>query len=307
MGEEERAFPSSSGSSPGTTELKEGRLVLILGVWLVLIICFPSMAWSQATTDAPAGGGAATPAQVVGEKAQAAAEKTKEAALSFGDDMRGLPNRVWEDIKGLPNWKNAAALALGGGLAAYSSEEWDARVRADVRRHPDRLGKSENDILDIVANSYTFYALSGATYGVSLFAESQTLHDFALDQLSALTLSQPVVFALKKGFHTRRPNGDSEGFPSGHTAAAASFAALLNRYYGPWAGAAGAGFAGLVAFHRIDSKNHDLSDVIFGAALGYIAGRTAGDVDEVPVLKAHLLPFDDGEHTAPGLRLEWRF
>ena len=287
-------------------------MVQILAVWLMLVV-FPSLGWSEsdpAAPEEPATGESKTPPAVVGDAAKEAAaktaEKAKEAALSFGDDMRGLPSRVWEDIKGLPNWKNAAALAVGGGLAAYSSEEWDARVRADVRRHPDRLGRSENDVLDIVANSYTFYALSGAAYGVSLFSESQTLHDFALDQLSALTLSQPVVFALKKGFHTRRPNGDSEGFPSGHTAAAASFGALLNRYYGPWAGAAGAGFAGLVAFHRIDSKNHDLSDVIFGAALGYIAGRTAGDVEEVPVLKAHLLPYD-GEPQAPGLRLEWRF
>jgi PAP2 superfamily protein len=285
------------------------RPVLTLAVWLTAI-GFSPIAWGEPPPDTPANPENKNPAEVVGEKtkeaAEATAETTKEAVLSFGDDMRGLPWRVWEDIQGLPHWKNAAALTLGAGLAAYSSEEWDARVRADVRNHPDRLGSATNDVLDQAGGSYVFYGLSAATYGVSLFANNQRLHDFALDQVSALTMELPVVFALKKAFHTRRPDGESEGFPSGHTAAAASFAALLNRYYGPIPGFLGAGLAGVVAFHRIDSRHHDLSDVIFGAALGYIAGRTAGDVEEFPVLQAHLLPLD-GEQGEHGLRLEWRF
>ena len=274
------------------------RPVFTFGVWLA-VLGFAGVSWGDSPAGASASDGEKTATEVVGEK-------TAEAALSFRDDMLGLPVRVWNDVKGLPHWKNAAALALGGGLAAYSSDHWDRRVRSDVRRHPDRFGRSQNDILDVVANGYTFYGLSAATYGLSLFVESRRLHDFALDQVSALTIELPVVFALKKSFHTRRPDGGRDGFPSGHTAAAASFAALLNRYYGPVPGVIGAGFAGLVAFHRIDARKHDLSDVLFGAAIGYVAGRTAGDVDEVPILKAHLLPLDE-EPSVPGLRLEWRF
>ena len=261
--------------------------------------------WSVLTGGPCAVAGAAPAA--VGDTAGAVGEKTKQAVLSFGDDMRHLPRHIWEDVQALPDWKNAAALALGAGFAAYAREDrWDDDVRRDVRNHPDRFGRTANDVLDIVASGYTFYALSAATYGASLFVENERLHDFSLDMVSALTMELPVVFAMKKAFHTRRPNGGSDGFPSGHMAAAASFGALLNRYYGPYAGAAGSAFAGIVAFHRIDARKHDLSDVIFGAALGYVAGRTAGSVDELPLLKAQLLPLES-EQGARGLRLEWRF
>ncbi|MGH7896513.1 MAG: phosphatase PAP2 family protein [Candidatus Binatia bacterium] len=296
------------------------RPVLIFGVWLILM-AFPRAISAQAGGDVPSDSpdksaadevvdktkeAAGKTAEVAKEAAEKTADVAKEAVLSFRDDIFGLPSRVWQDVQGLPHWKNFAALSLGGALAAYSHEEWDDRVRADVRRHPDRFGRGTNDAVDIIGSTYTFYGLSGAAYGLSLFVDDQRLHDFALDQISALTMEMPVVFALKRGFHTKRPNGDRDGFPSGHAAVAASFGALLNRHYGTIPGLLGSGLAAFVALHRIDARHHDLSDVIFGAAIGYIAGRTAGDVEEFQVLKAQLLPLE-GPTGERGLRLEWRF
>ena len=50
-----------------------------------------------------------------------------------------------------------------------------------------------------------------------------------------------------------------------------------------------------------------LSDVLFGAALGYAIGKTVGDTDEeIPMLHAHLLPGYPGEvEHAMGFGLEW--
>jgi membrane-associated phospholipid phosphatase len=123
--------------------------------------------------------------------------------------------------------------------------------------------------------------------------------------MSALTLEYPVVFTLKKAFHTERPNGKSDGFPSGHAAGAVTLAAMLGEHFGLIPGLAGYVFAGFVAFHRIDAGNHDLSDVIFGATLGYVFGKTVAETDELPVLHARLVPY--GGDRVSGLALQWRF
>jgi hypothetical protein len=286
------------------------RTVVMLGAWLVAWAPVTARAQTVAPepepSESPAAEAVEQAADTVGEAAETVGEETKEAALNFGEDMWNMPSRLWQDIQGLPHWNNAAALTIGGGLAALSHEEWDSKVAANTEAHPERFGGTWNDVLDVLANGYTLYGISAAFYGSSLFVESRRLHDFSLDLLSAYTLEMPLVFGLKRAFDTERPNGENHGFPSGHAAASATLGALLNRHYGPYAGLGGAAFAALVAFHRVDARNHDVSDVIFGAAIGYVFGRTAGDVEEVPVLKAHLAPLRSSTG-APGFQLEWQF
>lgn len=86
------------------------------------------------------------------------------------------------------------------------------------------------------------------------------------------------VEGLKRGLGdagiNERPNGGSEGFPSGHTAAAASGAADLSLNCAPgnpWV-AAGTGAATvLVGASRLDADEHDLVQVLAGAALGFFS------------------------------------
>ncbi|MFG2753745.1 phosphatase PAP2 family protein [Streptomyces xanthophaeus] len=63
---------------------------------------------------------------------------------------------------------------------------------------------------------------------------------------------------------------DSSSFPSGHTAAAVAFTTAVGVSW-PWAGAACAVPAGLVALERVHSGAHYPSDVAAGAALGLAA------------------------------------
>lgn len=71
-----------------------------------------------------------------------------------------------------------------------------------------------------------------------------------------------------------RPNGGSQGFPSGHTAAAASGAtdlALHCKPGNPWVAAAGGAAVVLVGASRIDADEHDLLQVLAGAAIGALS------------------------------------
>jgi hypothetical protein len=247
-----------------------------------------------------------SPADAAKKAAEAAAQKTKEVALDFRTDMHHYPERVWEDIKALPSIRTAVVLGLGAGLAGLSSEKWDDDVRRNVAQHRERFGSGENHFLDIAASPYITFAGSGALYGTSLLLDSPRLHEFSLDMMSALTIDEPINFGLKKAFHTRRPNGDPDGFPSGHVTAAMTLAALLQQHFGLYPALAGYTFAGFVAWHRIDFGKHDLSDVIFGAALGWAVGMAVGDVDELPIIQAHFAPVLIGRRTV-GLGLEWQF
>ena len=246
------------------------------------------------------------PAEAAKKAAEAAAAKTKEAALDFRTDMHHWPERVWLDIEEIPSVRTAVVLGLGAGLAGISSEKWDDKIRRNVAKHPDRFGLAENHGLDTAANPYTVFGVSSALYGTSLFLDSPKLHEFSLDMMSALTIDEPINFALKKAFHTRRPNGDPDGFPSGHEAAAMTLAALLQQHFGLYPALAGYTFAAFVGWHRIDDRKHDLSDVIFGGALGWAVGMSVGGVDELPIIQAHFVPVLAGRRTA-GLGLEWRF
>ncbi len=254
------------------------------------------------------------PAEAAKNAGEAAKEKGKQVVLSFGHDMHDYPERVWRDLTAIPSWHSAIVLGAGAGLAATSNAFWDDDVRRSTRDDPERFGHAENSTLDVVADPVMLFAGSSALYGTSLFFESPRLHDFSLDMMSALTIDLPVVFAMKKAFHTRRPNGDPDGFPSGHVTGAVTLGTLLAEHFGLYPGIAGYVFSGFVAWHRIDYRKHDLSDVLFGAALGYVVGRAVGEEDEeLPLIHAHLV--SDSMHiqtvrgtvSVPEMELAWTF
>ena len=103
------------------------------------------------------------------------------------------------------------------------------------------------------------------------------------------------------------PNGESLGWPSGHTASSFTMAAVLDEYYGPWVGLASYGLAGLVSFSRIDDREHDLSDVIFGAALGYSIGKVVAAQHHRDSSGVTLLPLLDPVEGTTGVALEKQF
>jgi len=248
------------------------------------------------------------PQEAAKQAAEATAEKSKQVALSFGHDMHHFPERLWTDVQEIPSWRTVIVLGAGGALAAISNAAWDDDVRRSVRKDPERFGHAENNSLNVAADPMVLFAGASALYGGSLLLESPRLHDFTLDVMSALTIEMPAVFVLKKAFHTTRPNGDPDGFPSGHVAGSMAVATLLGEHFGLYPAIAGYTITGFVAFHRIDYGKHDLSDVIFGAALGYAVGSSVADTDEeLPLIKAHWFPSAGTTRTEPGFSLEWRF
>ncbi len=85
----------------------------------------------------------------------------------------------------------------------------------------------------------------------------------------SLVASVAVSYALKYTISKRRPDGsDNHSFPSNHTGFSFAGATFLQKRYGWQWGVPAYLVSGYVAWGRVYSKQHDVWDVLAGAAIG---------------------------------------
>ncbi len=77
-----------------------------------------------------------------------------------------------------------------------------------------------------------------------------------------------VTHGLKRIINKQRPNGGNHAFPSGHTSAAFTGAAFLERRFGWKIGVPAYVLASYVGWTRVHTHHHDYWDVLGGAAVG---------------------------------------
>jgi membrane-associated phospholipid phosphatase len=106
------------------------------------------------------------------------------------------------------------------------------------------------------------------------FKQPKVVH-LGTDLLRAQIVTQLLTLGIKESVRRTRP--DKSGgfsFPSGHSSVTFASATVLQRHLG-WLGATPAYLvASYVAASRLHENRHFISDVVFGAAIGTVAGRT---------------------------------
>ncbi|MBI2784301.1 MAG: phosphatase PAP2 family protein [Gammaproteobacteria bacterium] len=158
--------------------------------------------------------------------------------------------------------------------------------------------------------SYQVPVLAGV-YAAGLWTQDETLHEFSLSALSAYGLTAVTTVTIKGITNTQRPTNEFQdghyGFPSYHSASTFSIAACLEEYYGWKVGLPAYVLAGLVGWSRIDQREHDLSDVLFGAVLGVVIGKTvsAAHLDRQSDIK--IAPYYDLRNQGTGISVEKRY
>ncbi len=184
---------------------------------------------------------------------------------------------LWDDTLATATWKNAAIVGLAGAGAIALRTDIDRSVRADVAEHPQRWGHASSGLRVFGEPAAQAPALF-AVYGYSIYAQDEDLHEFSVATIHAWGLSSLTTVAVKGIADTQRPTNrfldGRYGFPSFHTSSTFSIAAVIEDYYGWKAGLPAYAVAGLVGWSRIDQQEHDLSDVLFGAVLGYVIGKS---------------------------------
>lgn len=92
--------------------------------------------------------------------------------------------------------------------------------------------------------------------------------------IKSILLNDLVVHNLKNWTNTKRPNGESRAFPSGHTSFAFAVAQFMHREFGEkstWYSVGAYGCATTVGLMRVSKNAHWISDVLAGAGIGMLS------------------------------------
>ncbi len=229
----------------------------------------------------------------------------------FRCDLNQGPGRLWEDVKGVVNWNNGLFLAVAAGAAvAIRETDADQEVREWAAEHPYRWGDGSRILNKVGDVRYQLPVLLGV-YGYSVWTQDDELHDVTGTVLRAFAITSVSATALKYITNTDRPskhwNNGHYGFPSHHTATSFAIAAVLDEYYGEAVGIPAYALAGAIGFSRIDEQDHDLSDVFFGGAMGFVIGKAVAGRHLCGNSKLKFIPYLHPTDGSPGIGCETRF
>ena len=197
----------------------------------------------------------------------------KEPPTPAHTGLRALFGNLVEDVKHLPAMQNLYLAAIGGGLAAAAhpaDQTFNARLQSPSAAVSAAFAPGK-----YVGNTPEQVALSLGTYAFGRFFDEPRVSHFGMDLLQAQILTEMLVEPIKFATHRLRPDGsDHQSFPSGHAAVTFATATVIERHLGWRKSVLAYVIASYVAASRLHDDKHYLSDVIFGAAVGSIAGRT---------------------------------
>ena len=197
----------------------------------------------------------------------------KEPPTPAHTGLRALFGNLVEDIRHLPSLQNAEIAAIGGGLA-FAVHPADQNFNVRLQSHYDTVnvafapGKYVGDTPEQIVLSLGTYAFGRA------FNQPKVSH-LGMDLIQAQLITELLVEPIKFATGRERPDGSNhQSFPSGHAAVTFATATVIERHLGWRKSLLAYAIASYVASSRLHDNRHYLSDVVFGAAVGTIAGRT---------------------------------
>ncbi len=176
------------------------------------------------------------------------------------------------DVAHLPSKENLMWAGVGGGLALAVHPLDD-----NINRKLVDNDTAENFFKagEVLGELGTLLGGASVVYAVGRIKDHPRVSHVGMDLIQSLAISEGLTQTLK--YTTRRERPDHSGrnaFPSGHAANTFAFATALERHLGWRYFVPAYVFASYVAVSRLPANRHWFSDVVFGASVGIIAGRT---------------------------------
>jgi membrane-associated phospholipid phosphatase len=181
-----------------------------------------------------------------------------------------LFRELGHDFGQVGSFDNILLLAAAGGLS-LAVLPLDRQITEQLASSPALDHAFEPG--DVLGAGAVLGSAALATYIVGRAKNDRRLAIVGADLVRAQLVNAGLTYSIKFAVRRDRPDGGPLSFPSGHSSAAFATATVLQRDLGWRVGAPAYGVAAYVAVSRLTENQHFLSDVIFGAAVGLVAGR----------------------------------
>lgn len=206
-------------------------------------------------------------------------------------DIKRAPGELWRDTKAVyTNVPNLIILGLSGAASIALRPEADEDV-ADYYGNGKVFNGDWPDTFATLGNPGVHFAVAGVMYLAGQQLPHTKTYEVGRTLFSALIINDISTVLLKLAACDKSPNGEFWAWPSGHVSSTMTLAAVMHEAYGPLAGVPLYGVTTLVAIERMDDGEHWLSDVIFGAAMGWVIGHTVAGGRAPEIFGGELIPY----------------
>ncbi len=216
-------------------------------------------------------------------------------------DVKEAPCVLWHDTKAtFGNPYNLVFLLGAGGASLALRPEVDDDIEDYYDEHHS-FKEDWRDAFGAMGNPATHFGFACAWYLIGQQMQDAKTYEVGKRAISALSITGVTTVMLKLAACTDSPNGEEWAWPSGHVSSTMALATVLNDAYGPLVGIPMFGITGLVAVERLDSGEHHFSDVVFGAALGWVVAETVMKEHRPEIFGGELVPYADPARGAAGV------
>jgi len=225
-------------------------------------------------------------------------------ARDFASDVRAvsLPSRIVHDFGRLGSRESLRILGVGGVAAAAAHPADMATLTSLSSSH---AAEATLDGGATLGGSAVQFGLAGAVYGVGLVTRNEKTAVTGTHLLEAQIVGGVIAQGVKHAVDRARPNGGRYSFPSGHTESAFVTADVLLQRFGWKIGIPAYAGAVYVGAARIAEREHYLSDVVFGAAIGIASARAVAHQGRIRSVRMAPVLARRRAATYAGLEVVW--
>ena len=266
-----RQVEPSSRSSASTC------LVLALAVAVGIPAATPAIASDDDAAPVEEAAGAPVPSSEV-------APVSSSEVVSRGDGRRTLgrlPANLGRSAIGVFHADNLVPFLVGGagaGVASFADDHFADSVNYSGSGWGKQFATAGGPVWGSL--------FTAAMFTAGRFSDHARFRALTYDMVDAVIVNFGYSEVIKAAVGRERPNGENnQSFPSGHASNAFTIATVTQQHYGWKLGVPAYLIAGVVGASRIQQDKHYVSDVVAGATLGYIVGRTVVRVNSRPLEK----------------------
>lgn len=234
------------------------RLARMWAACALVIACHATAA-AQESEPVPSGPAAPAPA---------------ETDLNDKPFVRLIPNLL-TDLRHIVSTRDNAVTFGAGGAASLALWPFDDQVSDDLISEKRGVMHAAT----VFGGGYIQAGGAVATYVIGRLAHHKATAHIGADLVRSQALSGFLTHGVKRIVRRDRPQASSSSsasfsFPSAHASSTWTSATVLWRHLGWKVGVPAAAVATLVSASRVEQRQHFMSDVAFGAAIGIASART---------------------------------